>query len=82
MSSFWSTWVVDPSSRFYYRWLLVMSAVTLYNLVTIIARAVFWQIQENQFIVWIVLDYVSDFFYIVDVFIQFRTGYSTACMPG
>ena len=42
------TWVIDPSSTLYYRWLGVISAACLYNLIMIIARAVFWKLQEGH----------------------------------
>jgi len=66
--------VVDPSSTAYYRWLGVISAAVLYNLLVIIARSVFWQLRDRGFVVWFVLDYGCDLVYLVDMFVQLRTG--------
>ena len=72
--SFWRTLVVDPSSTAYYRWLAVISVAVLYNLLVIIARSVFWQLRERGVIVWFLLDYSCDLIYLVDMFVQLRTG--------
>ena len=72
--SFWRTLVVDPSSTAYYRWLAVISAAVLYNLLVIIARSVFWQLRDRGVIVWFVLDYTCDVVYLIDMFVQLRTG--------
>jgi len=67
--------VIDPSSDAYYRWLAVISAAVLYNLLVIIARAVFWQLQDSASLgVWFALDYTCDVIYLVDMFVQLRTG--------
>ena len=66
--------MIDPSTTFYYRWLGVISAAVLYNVVMIVARAVFWKLQDDYLRLWLVLDYISDFIYILDIFVQFRTG--------
>jgi len=72
--SFWRTLVVDPSSTAYYRWLGVISVAVLYNLLVIIARSVFWQLRDQGVVVWFVLDYTSDLVYLIDMFVQLRTG--------
>ncbi|CAG5132257.1 unnamed protein product, partial [Candidula unifasciata] len=72
---YWRHFYVDPSDSFYYRWLFVISLAVLYNGVFIIARSVFWELQDRYYILWLCLDYVSDFIYALDIFIQFRTGY-------
>ena len=74
--SFWRTLVVDPSSTAYYRWLGVISAAVLYNLLVIIARSVFWQLRDRGLVVWFLLDYTCDIVYLVDMFVQLRTGLS------
>jgi cyclic nucleotide gated channel alpha 3 len=67
--------VVDPSSDGYYRWLAVISIAVLYNLLVVIARAVFWQLQDSGGLsVWFSLDYICDAIYLADMFVQFRTG--------
>jgi hypothetical protein len=74
---YWRNLVVDPSSDGYYWWLAVISIAVLYNLLVIIARAVFWQLQDAAGLsVWLSLDYVCDAIYLADMFVQFRTGRS------
>ncbi|XP_013389517.1 cyclic nucleotide-gated cation channel alpha-3-like [Lingula anatina] len=68
-------WVIDPSEPLYYKWLAIISLSILYNIVFIIARAVFWELQENYVPLWLTLDYLSDAVYILDMVIHFRTGY-------
>ena len=65
---------MDPAENFHYRWLFVVSWAVLYNLVFIIVRAVFTELQTTYYILWLVLDYLCDFVYIVDMGFQFRTG--------
>ena len=72
--SFFKTWTVDPSSNFYYRWLGVISFAVMYNLIFIIARAVFWKLQEDYLAFWIVMDYLADIVYLMDMFVRVRTG--------
>ena len=66
--------MIDPSSNIYYRWLGVISFAILYNLIIIIARSVFWKLQEDYLYTWLVLDYVCDVIYVMDIFVQLRTG--------
>jgi hypothetical protein len=65
---------VDPAGNFHYRWLGVVSMAILYNLVFIIVRAVFWELQSEYYKLWLALDYICDFVYIVDMGFLFRTG--------
>lgn len=67
-----NSFVVDPSSDFYYGWLLVISSAALYNLVVVIARAVFPLMQINHRSIWMLFDYVFDFTYLLDMFIESR----------
>ncbi|XP_074650483.1 cyclic nucleotide-gated channel alpha-3-like [Tubulanus polymorphus] len=73
--SFWRGLVVDSSSQLYYNWLCVISIFVMYNLLMIIARAVFHELQTDYLSVWMSLDYISDFFYILDMIVSLRTGY-------
>ncbi|ESO00647.1 hypothetical protein HELRODRAFT_175626 [Helobdella robusta] len=68
----WRTVVVDPSSNFYYIWLIIMSFAVMYNLIMVIARSVFSQLQTSCRPIWLTIDYVSDTLYLVDIFIQTR----------
>ncbi|XP_033743768.1 cyclic nucleotide-gated cation channel alpha-3-like [Pecten maximus] len=72
---YWKGFVVDPSQRFYYRWLFVISLSVLYNVVFIIPRSVFWELQTSYLPLWLALDYLSDTLYIIDMGISSRTGY-------
>jgi cyclic nucleotide gated channel alpha 3 len=74
--SFWRSLVVDPSSKAYYWWLGVISVAVLYNLLVIIARAVFWQLNEGSMVAWFVLDYLCDAIYVIDMIVHMRTGVS------
>ena len=74
MYRYWRNYVIDPSTRTYYRWLAVISASVLYNLVMIIARAIFWLLQQQVRPLWLTLDYICDVIYAMDMFVQFRTG--------
>lgn len=65
---------VDPSQSFHYYWLIVVSICVLYNWIFIIARTAFADLQTRSVSLWLVLDYVSDLIYIVDIIIQFKTG--------
>ncbi|KAG8553912.1 hypothetical protein GDO81_003600 [Engystomops pustulosus] len=67
--------VVDPSGKWYYRWLLVISLPVLYNWFLLVVRACFNDLQTSYIIVWLTLDYVSDMIYIIDIIIRFRTGF-------
>ena len=69
-----SSLFVDPSHAFHFYWLMVVTICVLYNWIFIIARAAFADLQSRAIILWLVLDYVSDLIYIVDMVIQFKTG--------
>jgi len=38
----------------------------VYNLVTVVARSVFWKLHDQYIVYWIVFDYLSDLFYLTD----------------
>ncbi|KAM3910705.1 cyclic nucleotide-gated channel alpha-2 [Leptodactylus fuscus] len=67
--------VVDPAGKWYYRWLLVITLPVLYNWFLLVVRACFNDLQTSYILVWLTLDYVSDFIYIIDIIIRFRTGF-------
>ncbi|XP_038564885.1 cyclic nucleotide gated channel subunit alpha 2b [Micropterus salmoides] len=71
----WDLFVVSPSDNAYYRWLFVIATAVLYNWCLVVARACFDMLQVDNYICWLVLDYLSDFVYITDTFIRLRTGY-------
>ena len=47
----------------------------LYNLWFSIARHAFDPLQRDYARVWQILDYVADTIYLLDIVVQFRTGY-------
>lgn len=65
---------VDPSQSFHFYWLIVVTICVLYNWIFIIARAAFTDLQSRSIVLWLVLDYVSDLIYVVDMVTQFKTG--------
>ncbi|KAG5284205.1 hypothetical protein AALO_G00024080 [Alosa alosa] len=60
------TFVISPSDDMHYRWLFVIGGAVLYNWVLLVARACFDQLQTQNFIMWLVLDYLCDSIYILD----------------
>jgi hypothetical protein len=69
-------YIIDPNNRSYYYWLFIFSLCYLYNLIFLIARTVFWQLEliEDRH-VWFIIDYaICDFVYLIDILIRFRTG--------
>ncbi|XP_010769825.1 cyclic nucleotide gated channel subunit alpha 2b [Notothenia coriiceps] len=71
----WNLFVVSPSDNAYYRWLSVIAVAVLYNWFIVVARACFEKLQVGNYICWLVLDYLSDFVYIMDTCVRLRTGF-------
>lgn len=71
---YWKGFVVDPSQSYYYRWLFVISIAVLYNIIFVIARATFSEMQTEYVALWFTLDYLSDLLYILDMVVSSRTG--------
>ncbi|KAG7464918.1 hypothetical protein MATL_G00170710 [Megalops atlanticus] len=67
--------VMAPADDIYYRWLFVIAAAVLYNWCLLVARACFDELQTDSFILWLVLDYLSDAIYILDSCVRLRTGF-------
>lgn len=70
----WS-FVFDPSGRLCYYWSMIVSIAFLYNFWSIIYRCAFQEINENTVLLWFSLDYFADFIYVLDIAVNFRTGY-------
>ncbi|CAK9295870.1 unnamed protein product [Gordionus sp. m RMFG-2023] len=68
-------WIVDPANNPYYYWCLFVTMVMIYNLVLVIARCVFLDLQTRYRNVWFILDYLGDFIYLLDIGVQLCTGY-------
>ncbi|XP_058818598.1 cyclic nucleotide-gated cation channel subunit A isoform X1 [Topomyia yanbarensis] len=66
---------VDPSLPSHYRWLSLVSLAVLYNIVFVIGRAVFWEINRQAPALWWTLDYLCDFIYLADTLVHCHEGY-------
>lgn len=55
----------------------MVTVAVLYNMITVIMRAVFNDLQIAFFAVWTSLDYLCDLIYIIDMIVKFRTGQLT-----
>lgn len=79
--SYYSSWrlngrfVIQHDGNFMFYWLGVITVSVLYNLWTCIAREAFREIQQGCPACWYSLDAVFDMIYILDILVQFRTGY-------
>ncbi|XP_050306408.1 uncharacterized protein LOC126743388 isoform X2 [Anthonomus grandis grandis] len=67
--------VVNPDSNFYFYWLFILTICVLYNMWTLIVRQSFPELQEMITTFWLTCDYLSDLVFLLDVGLQFRTGY-------
>ncbi|XP_013112050.2 cyclic nucleotide-gated cation channel subunit A isoform X1 [Stomoxys calcitrans] len=66
---------VNPSLQSHYRWLAVVSLAVLYNIIFVVGRAVFWEINQRATPVWYTLDYLCDFIYLMDTLVHMHEGY-------
>ncbi|XP_068620013.1 cyclic nucleotide-gated cation channel subunit A-like [Battus philenor] len=64
----------DPTLPAHYHWLAVVSLAILYNVVFVIGRAVFWEL-DNLTVLWFVLDYLCDAIYVIDTVVHIHEGY-------
>ena len=51
-----------------------MTLAVLYNLVVVIGRAVFWELENLLPVGWYLLDYTCDALYLADMFIRMHEG--------
>ncbi|KAM9482068.1 cyclic nucleotide-gated channel cone photoreceptor subunit alpha isoform 1-T1 [Clarias gariepinus] len=70
-----NSWIMDPATDLYYRWLTVIAGPVFYNLMMLITRACFNELQDSYMTLWIILDYSSDVIYYMDTFVRSRTGF-------
>lgn len=56
------------------KWLGIMSIAIMYNYIVIVGRSVFWDLQNLCPIAWLTLDYISDFLYVLDMFVHAHEG--------
>ncbi|XP_065160015.1 cyclic nucleotide-gated cation channel subunit A [Atheta coriaria] len=67
--------VVDPALPAHYKWLMVVSLAVLYNVIFVLGRAVFWELNNASQPLWWTLDYVCDVVYIADTLVRAHEGY-------
>ncbi|KRT82773.1 cNMP binding protein, partial [Oryctes borbonicus] len=67
--------VVNPSLPSHYKWLMVVSLAVLYNVIFVLGRAVFWELNNASPPLWWTLDYLCDVIYILDTLIRSHEGY-------
>ncbi|XP_045510000.1 cyclic nucleotide-gated cation channel subunit A-like [Colias croceus] len=66
---------VDPTLPAHYNWLAVVSLAILYNVVFVIGRAVFWELDKSSIPSWFALDYLCDIIYLIDTVVHMHEGY-------
>nr|XP_033489552.1 cyclic nucleotide-gated cation channel-like isoform X2 [Epinephelus lanceolatus] len=67
--------VLSPSDDAYYYWLMVIGAAVFYNWTLLVVRACFDELQMRNVLVWLVLDYICDGVYILDIAVRLHTGF-------
>uniref|UniRef100_A0A8C6S5D2 Cyclic nucleotide gated channel subunit alpha 2 n=1 Tax=Neogobius melanostomus TaxID=47308 RepID=A0A8C6S5D2_9GOBI len=67
--------VLSPSDDMYYHWLCVIGAAVFYNFTLLVVRACFDELQMRNVLVWLVLDYICDGIYILDIAVRLHTGF-------
>ncbi|XP_075951214.1 cyclic nucleotide-gated channel alpha-3-like [Anarhichas minor] len=68
-------WTMDPATDMYYYWLCIISIPVFYNLIFLVARSCFNELQYGNIMLMMVLDYTSDALYCIDTFVRSRTGF-------
>ncbi|XP_074660482.1 cyclic nucleotide-gated channel alpha-3-like [Tubulanus polymorphus] len=68
-------WVLNPYSNLYYYWLAFVSFACVYNILMIIVRAVFIDLQVQYHGLWYSMDFLCDAVYLFDMIVRFRTGF-------
>lgn len=56
------------------QWLMVVSLAVLYNVVFVLGRAVFWELNNSVPVLWWTLDYACDVIYILDILVRAHEG--------
>jgi len=68
--------IINPNNKKFNYWLIIFTICYIYNLIFLVARSVFWELQEiDPKYIWFIFDYgISDLVYLADILIQFRTS--------
>lgn len=53
---------------------MLVTVTILYNLVFVIGRGVFWELNNSMPTIWWILDYASDGIYVVDTLVHAHEG--------
>ncbi|KAH1002333.1 hypothetical protein HUJ04_008429 [Dendroctonus ponderosae] len=67
--------LVTVSSDFLVQWLMVVSLAVLYNVIFVLGRAVFWELNNCVPALWWSLDCLCDAIYLLDVIVHVHEGY-------
>uniref|UniRef100_A0A0K2T1J1 Cyclic nucleotidegated cation channellike [Ceratitis capitata] n=1 Tax=Lepeophtheirus salmonis TaxID=72036 RepID=A0A0K2T1J1_LEPSM len=67
--------IFDTSKPYFYKWLSIVNLVVLYNIIFVIGRSVFWELENLIPIGWRILDHTSDIIYMIDIFVRMHEGY-------
>ena len=65
---------IEELSKSFSRWLCIINCAVLYNLIFVVGRAVFWELQNIAPIGWYIVDYGFDLVYLIDIFIRMHEG--------
>ena len=65
---------IVPGSTGQYQWFCIISLAVIYNVTVVIARQTLTELQDYNYIMWIVLDSLCDLVYIIDMVFKARTG--------
>lgn len=57
-----------------FQWLCLINCAVLYNLIFVIGRSVFWELQNVFPVAWYFIDYSCDLLYVIDTFIRMHEG--------
>jgi hypothetical protein len=60
-----------------FQWLFIVSVTVFYNLIFVVGRATFWEMQYAMPATWFLLDYLADATYLVDSFVRAHEGSSS-----
>lgn len=66
---------IDPNGNWYIRWLFIVSFGVGYNYWTLILRVAFIEGMGRHYRSLFVLDYIIDMIFLLDIYVQSRTGY-------
>uniref|UniRef100_A0A7N8WSZ8 Cyclic nucleotide-gated channel cone photoreceptor subunit alpha-like n=1 Tax=Mastacembelus armatus TaxID=205130 RepID=A0A7N8WSZ8_9TELE len=72
---FFMVWIIDPATDLYYYWLCTIALPVFYNLMFLVARSCFNELQDKNSNTWMALDYTADILYYIDIFVRTRTGF-------